>query len=120
MPNRQLNATELEKLFSPLLAGTRERLNELSGGDPELLWALRRKLAKELSYDERGKPMHRRALKAYKRGEQGNRCARCACELPDKYVVLDRLAAMGGYTKENTRLLCRECDSTVQEERGFA
>lgn len=120
MPNRQLSTVELATLFSPLLAAVRDRLKELSAGDEALLWALRRKLAKELSYDERGKPMHRKALKAFKRGEQGNRCALCACELPEKYVILDRLTAMGGYTKDNTRLLCRECDSRLQAERKFA
>jgi len=33
--------------------------------------------------------------------------------------VLDRLEAMPGYTLENTRLLCPECDKKVQTERRF-
>ncbi len=120
MPNRQLTERELADVFAPLIADVRTRLAALSGGNAELLFALRRKLSKELSYDERGKPMERRELKALKRGEQHNKCAICGRDLPEKNVVLDRLEAMKGYTRENTRLLCRECDYKQQEERGFA
>lgn len=98
----------------------RAKLQELSGNDGSLLWALRRKLAKELLYDERGKPMHRKLLKSSKRGEQQNRCAVCQGELPSKNAVLDRLEAMKGYTAENTRLICPECDVKIQTERGYA
>ena len=63
MANRQLSASELESLARPLLEVVRFRIAELAGEDAELLWALRRKLYKELAYDERGKPMQRRALK---------------------------------------------------------
>lgn len=120
MSNRQLTSEELVELFQPLIADVREKLTRVSGGDAELLWALRRKLAKELTYDERGKPMNRRALKALKRGEQGGRCALCGGPLPEKYAVLDRLEAMAGYTPENTRLLCPSCDASEQERKGFA
>lgn len=91
----------------------------LANGDKELHWALRRKLAKELVYDERSRPGDRRALKAYKRGEQKGVCALCTATLPEKYAVLDRLEAMLGYTRENTRLICQSCDKTVQEGRGY-
>lgn len=120
MANRQLTQRELVDLFAPLFVNVRERLEALSGGDPELLFALRRKLAKELSYDERGKPNDRKNLKSFKRGQQDNKCAICGDVLPDKYAVLDRIEAMNGYTPENTRLLCQKCDSKQQEERGFA
>lgn len=119
MPNRQLSQVELEKLFAPLLAEVRDHLTRLSKGDSELEWALRRKLFKELTYDERGKPMQRRKLKTLKRAEQDNKCPLCNKSLPSKYVVLDRLEAMKGYTTENTRLLCQECDTRVQQERGY-
>src|SRR5258706_16040044 len=102
MSNRQLTSDELNKLFRPLLHEVREKLLSRSAGDEALHWALRRKLAKELVYDERGKPMQRRQLKAFKRGEQGNKCALCSNDLPEKNVVLDRITAMSGYTKENT------------------
>jgi ribosomal protein L44E len=119
MPNRQLTNVELDTMFRPLLADIRSRLEKLSGGNKELHWALRRKLTKELGYDERSRPGDRRALKDYKRGEQKGACALCSEALPEKYAVLDRLEAMLGYTKENTRLICQACDVKVQEERGY-
>ncbi len=119
MPNRQLTESEMHNLFRPLLDEVRGQLQRLSGGDEALHWALRRKLTKELSYDERGKPRWRRQLKAAKRREQNGRCAICSQELPDQNVVLDRFEAMTGYTTENTRLLCRDCDYRVQASRGF-
>lgn len=119
MPNRQLSQAEIEKLFAPLLAEVRIRLAELSDGDEDLLWALRRKLFKELTYDERGKPMQRRKLKELKRAEQDNKCASCGKSLPAKYIVLDRIEAMKGYTPDNTRLLCQACDIQVQVGRGY-
>jgi len=120
MPNRRLTDKEISDVFRPLFEQTRARLRELSAGDDQLHWALRRKLAKELTYDERGKPGERKQLKAYKRGEQKGKCALCGSELPETNVVLDRLEAMAGYTRENTRLICRECDFKLQSSRGFA
>lgn len=119
MPNRQLTSEELEKLFAPLLFEVRERIISLSGGDKDLQWALRRKLFKELTYDERGKPMQRRKLKEMKRVEQDNKCRQCKESLPANYAVLDRIEAMKGYTLENTRLLCQACATQVQRERGY-
>jgi hypothetical protein len=49
MPNRNLSPTELRHLFAPLFKDVRAKLDTASGGDVELLWAMRRKLAKELS-----------------------------------------------------------------------
>ena len=46
----------------------RARLTALAAGDMELLFAFRRKVYKELTYDERGKPMARKRLKATLRG----------------------------------------------------
>jgi hypothetical protein len=62
-PNRNLSPDELRDVFAPLLTEVRSRLVELARGDAAFHWALRRKLAKELTYDERSKPMQRRALK---------------------------------------------------------
>ena len=120
MPTRQLTKAELASLAYPLLEETRSRLRELSAGDEALLWALRRKLTKELGYDERGKTNLRVKLKAFKRGEQGGKCAICQDELPVRNAVLDRLEAMKGYTETNTRLVCPACDHKVQEERGYS
>lgn len=119
MPNRFLSQVEHEELFAPLFADVRATLEKASGGDSELLWALRRKLAKELTYLERGKPMQRRALKIRKRAEQGGLCANCCKPLPEE-AELDRTEAMLGYTMENTRLVCHACHRTLQRERGFA
>jgi hypothetical protein len=119
MPNRQLTTEEIQTLAKPLLTEVRQRLIVLSGSDPALLWALRRKLFKELAYDERGKPMSRVALKKAKRREQKNLCALCGATLPLKGAILDRLEAMLGYTSENTRLLCPTCDTAVQTEKGY-
>ncbi len=119
MPNRQLTAQELQSIANPLLKTVRDRLLELSGRDVGLLFALRRKLAKELTYDERGKPLARVKMKIRKRAEQGGRCAMCQTELPERGAVLDRVEAMAGYTPENTRLLCPACDAKFQHERGF-
>jgi hypothetical protein len=119
MPNRQLTTEELNAVFRPLLEDVRSKLRMASGGDTDFFWALRRKLTKELAYDERGKPMFRRQLKALKRGEQGGKCAICVDALPETNAVLDRIEAMLGYTPTNTRLLCPPCDLKVQVERGY-
>ena len=118
MPNRNLTPDELLKA-NELLTELRSRMSALSGGDQELLFAYRRKIAKELGYDERGTPAHRNRIKAWKMGEQGGKCAICSQPLPEKNAVLDRLEAMGGYTPENTRLIHAECDRANQSLRGF-
>lgn len=119
MPNRRLTDKELQDLFRPLYEQVTGRMQELSRGASDLLWALRRKLAKSLVYDERGTPMHRRRIKTLKRAEQQGLCAICREPLPERGAVLDRLEAMQGYTLANTRLLCRECDERVQAERKY-
>lgn len=106
-------------MFTPLIDEVRSKLAALSNDDVELHWALRRKLAKTLSYDERNTPIYRRNLKKQKREEQDGKCAVCNCELAATYVVLDRFEAMNGYTVENTRLIYRSCDERIQAERGY-
>lgn len=119
MPNRKLTKEEINTLFQPLVTNVRHKLPKLSKGDTTLLWALRRKLAKELIYDERGKPMQRRKLKQVKCAEQKGKCASCGRRLPQSYIVLDRLEAMKGYTQKNTRLICQKCDQRIQKEREY-
>lgn len=118
MSNRRLNAEELEKARS-LLDEVRLRLDELSCGDRELLFAYRRKIAKELTYDERSGPIQRRKLKRAKFKQQNGLCSICQKELPHKYTVLDRLNAIDGYTEENTHLIHQECDIEIQKSRGY-
>lgn len=118
MANRRLTEKELVKVRA-LLNDIRAKLMKLSGNDKELLFAYRRKVFKELNYDERRKPMTRRALKGKKWKEQRGLCALCNEELPDSYTVLDRLNAVDGYTFENTRLIHQDCDVLHQKSKGY-
>lgn len=102
-----------------LLDEIRGEISKLAGGDPALLFVFRRKIAKELVYDERSGPNERRKLKMIKRTEQQGLCAHCHNELPKSYNVLDRLVAFDGYTEANTRLICEACDRNIQAERGY-
>ena len=109
MTNRILNKDELAKA-NTLLVRIRSDIDALAGGDKELRFAYNRKVSKMLVYDERDGPMERRKVKAAKRREQKDLCARCSKMLPEKYAVLDRLRAADRYTMENTRVLCEPCD----------
>jgi hypothetical protein len=119
MPNRNLSPDEL-KVANELLADVRNRLAQLSVGDPLLLFAYRRKIAKELGYDERGKPSTRKQLKALKWGQQQSKCAHCQRDLPLKYSELDRKNAADGYTAENTELVHAKCHQERQAAKGYA
>jgi 5-methylcytosine-specific restriction endonuclease McrA len=121
VPTRKLTAEELEKARA-LVLQVRASLEGLSGGEAELLFAYRRKVAKELMYDERSSPSKRKSLKRRKLISQEGRCALCGEPLPPAGLgsVLDRINAMDGYTDANTRLLCRDCDLKTQRERAFS
>lgn len=119
MANRRLENGE-PAMAAEILRSVRSQIAEASGGDLELAWALRRKVCKELIYDERSKPAHRRKLKALKRVQQDGICPICRKPLPEKYVILDRLEAMAGYTPGNTRLIHQQCDIEIQASRGFS
>jgi len=119
MPNRRLQPEELEKA-NALLNEIRARLEDLSAGNKELLFAYRRKISKELTYDERSKPMLRRRLKKLKFTQQNGLCPICGKQLPTTYTVLDRFNAVDGYTEENTRLIHPECDIVIQRERKYS
>jgi hypothetical protein len=118
MPNLRLNSEQLV-LANDLLKLIRERLDELSRGDGELRFAFNRKVAKELLYDERGKPADRHRLKRQKRKEQDGKCAKCLEVLPARGAVLDRFVAIELYTPQNTQLICECCDKQIQAERGY-
>ncbi len=118
MPNRNLSPDEL-KHANELLADIRARLTSLAAGDPLLLFAYRRKIAKELGYDERGKPGARKQLKALKWGQQQGKCAHCQRDLPLTYSELDRKNAANGYTAENTELVHAECHQERQAAKGY-
>jgi hypothetical protein len=56
MPNRKLSALEIVAAVS-LHNSIRKRLDKMSAGDPELVFALRRRLIVKLTHDERGTPV---------------------------------------------------------------
>jgi hypothetical protein len=118
VPNPRLESEQLA-LANDLLKLIRQRLDELSKGDRELRFALNRKVAKELVYDERGKPADRHKLKRKKRKEQAGKCAKCSGDLPARGAVLDRFVAIDLYTSQNTQLICERCDKQIQAERGY-
>ncbi len=118
MANRNLTSEELKKA-NDLLSRIRDQLKTLAGDDPGLLFAYRRKIVKELGYDERGKPLHRMKLKALKWGEQHGICPECGKPLPEKYAVLDRKNAADGYTAANTELIHAECDQKRQAAKRY-
>jgi hypothetical protein len=118
MPNRNLSADELQRA-NELLADIRKRLTDLAAGDHLLLFAYRRKVAKELGYDERGKPEVRKQLKALKWGLQSGKCPQCGGELSLKYSELDRKNAADGYTMENTELIHAKCHQERQAVKGY-
>lgn len=119
MANRNLNAEELQ-LANQLLADIRDRLTKLSADDPLLLFAYRRKVSKELGYDERGKPAARNKLKAVKHYQQSGRCIHCGDDMPLSYSELDRKNAADGYTVENTDLVHAKCHHARQAAKRYA
>jgi UTP:GlnB (protein PII) uridylyltransferase len=118
MPNRNLTTDELKRA-NKLIDQIRKRLEKLAGCDHELLFAYRRKVAKELQYDERGKPMTRRKLKAAKHAEQGGKCAHCSKKMPLRYSELDRMEAALGYTATNTELVHAKCHQARQAAKRY-
>ncbi|MGB8684563.1 MAG: hypothetical protein WCD12_16875 [Candidatus Binatus sp.] len=119
MANRRLSESELKQAHK-LLDFIRERLKKLSSDDPGLLFAFRRKVAKELTYDERSKPMARRRLKALKLKQQNGICPECKERLPETEAELDRKNAIDGYTEANTELIHHECHRKRQSAKIFA
>jgi len=115
---RQLTDEERESARH-ILERTRKDIEDAAEGDASLIWAIRRYIYKQLTYDERGTPTERRKLKDLKWKEQRGKCARCSGDLPIKGAELDRIDPMNGYKWENVRLLCHKCHREEQEERGF-
>ena len=119
MANPRLTDKQRDNLFAPLIAQVRELIRNASDGDTSLYWALRRKLYKELSYDERGTPSHRKALKKRLRKLQNGLCSHCNNPLPESGAVNDRIDAIAGYTDDNVLLVCPDCDTSIQQSRGY-
>ena len=120
MPNPQLSKEQREQIFTPFFERIKVDLDQLSHGDPRLLWALRRKLAKELTYLERSTPTARNKLKAQKWTEQGGICALCHEQMVLNGSELDRTEAFLGYISSNVRLVHHDCHIKDQASKGYA
>jgi len=118
VPNRKLTPVEIEQAVK-LLHSIRKRLDQISAGDPELLFALRRRLVVKLTHDERGTAAQRNKIKRLKRAEQNDLCPICSKKLPLKYAELDRFSASAGYTMENTRLVHHDCHIKDQKQKAY-
>jgi hypothetical protein len=117
MPGVRLT-TEQAEAANALLKLVKERLKELSAGDAQLLFSLRRRIFLRL-YDERGTPAARKNLKEKKSKEQNGKCAIGGEDLPIFGAELDRLDSVPGYTPENTRLVCHSHHRKQQEKDRF-
>jgi hypothetical protein len=80
MANRRLSQAESKKA-NALLDKIRARLQALSAGDPQLLFAYRRRIHIRLMQDERGRPALRRKLKREKWKQQPGQYA-CSLTAP--------------------------------------
>lgn len=118
MPNPRLNDEQLEDA-KKLLDKIRKEIAKLANNDFEMIFAYRRKIYKELTYDERGKPRERNRLKVLLWEKQQGRCRMCKKRMIRGRSVLDRKKAIDGYTEKNVRLICMECDRKTQEKRGY-
>jgi len=119
MANRILTPDE-RKLAHGLLEEIRNRIEQLSGGDPQLRFAYRRKIVKELGYGEKSHPMVRKQLKKLKWDLQNARCAHCGDEMELRYSELDRKVAADGYTEANTQLIHAKCHHERQAAKRYA
>lgn len=120
MAGPRLTDEERAKLFAPLLKRVVAELQRVSGNDPRLLWALRRKLAKELTYLERSTPMKRKILKELVWRKQKGKCTICTRKMPLKNSELDRKDTMVGYVESNVRLVHHECHIEDQARKCYA
>ena len=118
MPSRRLTSDEAAQADA-LLVEVRAMVTDAAGGDPVLLFALRRRLFTRLMYWERSTPAERTKLKAAKHRAQLGLCAICAEPMKVKGSELDRADPVEGYTAENTRLVHHECHRKDQETKGF-
>ncbi len=100
-----------------LLTSLREQIRLAANDNPDLIFQMKRYIAKRLEFDERGSPTQRRKLKDLMRKRQKGLCAVCQNKLPERGAELDRFVAIVGYTAANTQLLCRDCHQATQQAR---
>ena len=97
---------DADALFTRLKAD----LLALSGGDEDLLFNFRRKMYKELMYDERGTPLARQRLKKATWKLQEGKCAVCGKELAFEGSELERIYAPKGFVEGNVKVVHHECN----------
>lgn len=119
MANPTLNEKQRKKYFDPLFRLIKKRIKNLAVHNPDVAWALQRKLWKEISYLERGKPCARKKLKWQKWKSQGRKCSFCRKGLLLPNSILDRFKATKGYTSKNARVIHSKCDRALQKKRKF-
>lgn len=96
---------QADELFARLKAD----LQTLANGDEDLLFNFRRKMYKELMYDERGTPLARQRLKKTMWKKQEGKCAVCGKELALEGSELERIYAPKGFVEDNVKLVHHEC-----------
>ncbi|MBI2750518.1 MAG: hypothetical protein HYX43_14675 [Burkholderiales bacterium] len=120
MAGPRLTEEQRARLFAPLFKRVIADLQRISRGDSHLLWALRRKLAKQLTYLERSTPTKRKILKALMWGKQKGKCAICKKDMALKNSELDRKDTVLGYVESNVRLVHHECHIEDQARKRYA
>ncbi len=120
MANPRLTKAQRIDLFKPLFDRIVSDIQALSDGDPNLMWALRRKIAKELVYLERSTPAARNKLKLHMWLKQSGLCAFCNQLMEQKGSELDRLEALHGYIESNVRLVHHECHIKDQASKNYS
>ncbi len=119
MPSRKLTKDEA-KIADAILERVKADIIEAAGGDPVLLFALRRRTFIRLGYWERGTPAHRRKVQAAKWAEQDGRCAICGEPLEQHGAEMDRVDPVLGYNAENVRVVHHACHVADQAAKGYS
>lgn len=119
MAGPRLTDEQRTRLFAPLFKRVIADLKRVSRGDLHVLWALRRKLAKELTYLERSTPTKRKMLKVLVWAKQKGKCTICKKALPLKNSELDRKNTIRGYIEGNVRVVHHECHIEDQARKRY-
>lgn len=107
-----------------LLERIRAEIDQIAAGDSMTAFQVRRYIAKQLMYDERGTPTERKIKKALLYERQKGLCGLCGKPMEKKGNDLHRThETWRGYDVDgpnpNTILLHGECHNRQQEERGY-
>jgi hypothetical protein len=120
MSGPRLTREQRDKLYRPLHQRVLADLTATGKGAPEILWALRRKLARDLTYMERSTPAARKKLKARMFAKQNGRCALCGKQMIQRGAELDRFNPYDSYVENNVRLVHHDCHIADQECKHYS